>query len=149
MYKAINSKEHCLLESPTGTGKTLSILTSALGWLHNQHKNKLNGDCKIFYATRTHSQIKQLVKELKATCYNPIIALLGSRDQLCVNKDLNDIYGAEKNNKCNNLTKIKACSYYENLEKIRKVAVTEYSRKVMDIEELVKNSFLLKLIFLG
>lgn len=77
------------------------------------------------------------MKELKATSYNPIISLLGSRDQLCVNKDLNDIYGAEKNTKCNLLTKIKGCSYFENLEKIRKKAVNLYSRKVMDIEDLV------------
>lgn len=139
MYSALENKENCLLESPTGTGKTLSILTAALGWLFNQHQKKWNGDCKILYASRTHSQIKQLVKELKATSYNPIISLLGSRDQLCVNSDLNDVYGSEKNNKCSLLTKIKGCSYFENLEKIRKKAVSVYSRKVMDIEDLVRS----------
>ena len=55
MYGALGNKEHCLLESPTGTGKTLSILTAALGWLHNQHQQRLNGDCKILYASRTHT----------------------------------------------------------------------------------------------
>jgi hypothetical protein len=54
-----------------------------------------------------------------------------------VNKDLNDVYGSEKNNKCNTLTKTRGCHYYENLEKNRKKAVKVYSRKLLDIEDLV------------
>lgn len=137
MYNGLDNGHNCLLESPTGTGKTLSILTSSLGWLFNYQKKKESKHCKIFYASRTHSQIKQLVRELKVTCYNPVIALLGSREQLCVNKELNDDYGYEKNNRCNALVKAKACHYYENLAKIKDKAIETYSRKVMDIEELV------------
>lgn len=32
MLLALNKAQHCLIESPTGTGKTLALLCSALAW---------------------------------------------------------------------------------------------------------------------
>lgn len=137
LYNAIDKGENALLESPTGTGKTLSILTGALGWLYKKHSEKENLDTKIFYASRTHSQIKQLIKELKSTCYQPIVAILGSRDQLCINKELSDCSGSEKNNRCSNLVSMGECSFHKNLEKNSKMARNIYSKKILDIEDLV------------
>ena len=36
VISALNSKQGCLIESPTGTGKTLALLCASLGWLEHQ-----------------------------------------------------------------------------------------------------------------
>ena len=80
-------KGFAALESPTGTGKTLCLLCSILAWVNkNKKENKFTG--KIIYATRTHSQISQIISELKKTEYKPKIAILSSRKFSCVNDNL-------------------------------------------------------------
>ena len=40
----------------------------------------------IVYVSRTHSQLQQVISELKATAYTPRASIVGSRKQLCVNE---------------------------------------------------------------
>jgi Rad3-related DNA helicase len=42
----------------------------------------------IIYASRTHSQLAQVIRELKSTKYRPRMAVIGSRQQMCVHKDV-------------------------------------------------------------
>jgi hypothetical protein len=92
MSKAIaayKSRAHALLESPTGTGKSAALLCSALAW-QRQNEMDTGRTVKILYGCRTHSQIKQVVKELKRTPYRPTMAVLGSRRQYCSNERVVD-----------------------------------------------------------
>ncbi|XP_051521340.1 Fanconi anemia group J protein isoform X3 [Myxocyprinus asiaticus] len=51
IIRGLNHGQHCLLESPTGSGKSLALLCSALAWQQAQYGKEQNagtssGDCK-------------------------------------------------------------------------------------------------------
>ncbi len=77
---AVNSRKIFLAEAPTGFGKTLALLSAVLGT-----KNRL------FYFTRTHNQMRQIIDEVKKINEHghKIRAVVkGSRELLCLRKDV-------------------------------------------------------------
>jgi regulator of telomere elongation helicase 1 len=60
---------------------------------------------RIIYSSRTHSQLKQVVKELKNTSYTPKIANLGSREHLCVDPKISQKRGTIQNLACRAATR--------------------------------------------
>ena len=95
MSKVIESLNNgCIaaLESPTGTGKTLCLLCASLAWLAKKRK-ELNDNNnfeeektpKIYFTSRTHSQLSNVINELKKTVYLPRNCILSSREKMCVN----------------------------------------------------------------
>ena len=120
------------LESPTGTGKTLCLLCSTLAWMNEMRRQKKYGG-KILYTTRTHSQISQIMHELRKTCYKPRTAVLSSRDHSCVNQNIRkNISGNILNIKCRkNCVK---CAYYNGV-----LSDKRERNNMLDIEELFKN----------
>ena len=162
---ALFRSEHALLESPTGTGKTLCLLCATLAWQREQAR--LLGDVPanlkqpaaaegtqptfrrvptIIYASRTHSQLTQVVQELKNTRYRPHHAVLGSREQMCVNPKVKKAHSTSSdiNHDCSKLGKERKCRYRNKLETFRPPeeetsdGVNRGTQPIMDMEDLVE-----------
>jgi len=149
-----------LLESPTGTGKTLCLLCSCLAWqrthfnavepisLEHATSNTTKSSqivipksqpSIIIYASRTHNQLSQVVAELKSTAYRPRMSVLGSREQLCINSKYNMMKGSALNHACNAANAQRKCMFKNNLESyIGGVqGVGEAASPILDIEQIV------------
>ncbi|KAL9186838.1 hypothetical protein ACHAXT_010558 [Thalassiosira profunda] len=128
LIKALKASKHVVLESPTGTGKSAAILCSVLSWQRHHFKmesmkrqeertgppgndeeeaNRKPQKVKVIYCSRTHSQVAQMVASLKSTPYRPRMAILGSRERLCIHKSIKPrgrgaepVVGVNVNNEC-------------------------------------------------
>ena len=139
VIRALKGLSHAILESPTGTGKTLCLLCATLAY-QRWYRMKEGVAIKVFYSSRTHSQLSQVIGELRGTSYHDDVrtAVLGSRDHLCVNTLVNALRGSALNASCRALLKKKACSYGE-APRVDRVAISEEARadsNCIDIEEM-------------
>lgn len=132
LIECFQSNSNALVESPTGTGKSLSIICSALAFYEHARKsfNETNKPFKIFICSRTHKQIDQLVDQLRKTVYRPRITILGSKNQYCINSSLSKI--EDKNTACSELIKHKKCLYLNGKDRL----IKRIGDKIFDIEEL-------------
>ncbi|XP_069727600.1 regulator of telomere elongation helicase 1 isoform X2 [Phaenicophaeus curvirostris] len=173
VLECLQRKVNGILESPTGTGKTLCLLCSALAWQEHfkdtisarKIAQRMNGvelfperpmsswgnattDAdipayysdipKIIYASRTHSQLTQVINELKNTVYRPKVCVLGSREQLCIHPEVKRQESSHMQiYMCRMKVMGRACHFYNNVEE--KSTEKELIEPIMDIEDLVKN----------
>ncbi|CAK77033.1 unnamed protein product (macronuclear) [Paramecium tetraurelia] len=147
VIRALNKKQNALLESPTGTGKTLSLLCASLAWLKKNRKDQLNSDqpknIKIIYSSRTHAQLKQVAMELKKTVYKPNVSMLGSRDQYCIRGDFSAIKGTLLNQSCRKSVKSNQCQFYKKEHLI--LMAQNYSTLISSLDEAKQFGFKNKL----
>ncbi|VDN96954.1 unnamed protein product [Rodentolepis nana] len=160
---ALNEKKHAILESPTGTGKTLCLLCASLGWLEyflaQQQLRRIDQSWEnskpvdqvlsvgkfdaplIIFSSRTHAQLNQAVQAFKDTVYSSHkIGVLGSRDQLCL---LPEVVSLESNSakvyQCRLRVSTRTCEYFRNFDAGRdKLLDSMRTSKIADIEDLCK-----------
>ena len=118
MNKVIESCEsgkYALLESPTGTGKTLSLLCSILSW-----KISRNAKSKFVYSSRTHGQLSNVIKELKKTKFKPKVSQIASRSYLCLNENVKKLSSSYQSRVCIEFQMKKTCEFID-MEKIKRI----------------------------
>jgi regulator of telomere elongation helicase 1 len=161
VIQAIQERRNALLESPTGTGKTLCLLCSTLAWRQSyieQMKSSLTQHVddnstpqggqssqssfgiafnapRIIYASRTHSQLAQVVKELKCTSYKPKTCILGSRSQMCIHPTVSNVRGKAQDYMCRSLVSGHRCGFHNNVSDYK--TNSEFTEQVCDIEDMV------------
>lgn len=87
---------------------------------------------RIFYATRTHNQVAQIVSELRKTSYRPAMTVLASRKEYCIREEVVTL--SNRNEVCRGLVKKGMCYQHRNVQHL--VAEPELKGHVWDIEEL-------------
>ena len=88
--EAIKAGSNAMVESPTGTGKTMALL---FGCIPAARELKV----PVVYMSRTHAQCQQVVDELKRSTLTPRMTVLASRKYLCLREDVrNDPYSTLK-----------------------------------------------------
>ena len=155
VIQACKNKTIAGLESPTGTGKTLCLLCASLAYLRHERKRiieerKNNFDVidntekirqpLIYYTSRTHAQLSNVIQELQKTCYKPRNAIISSRDQMCVNELIKGFHGHTLNMKCQMIQKKRQCRYFKGKTNLN-MTWSAYDGKTIDeLKEIAKKS---------
>lgn len=135
LKKAIDAGGHCLLEMPSGTGKTVSLLSLIVAIQANYKEKR-----KLIYCSRTVPEIEKALAELRnlieyrTKCGEKDEYLgigLTSRKNLCINSSVNqEKWGKVVDARCRNLTaswireksklyspgEVPLCNFYEKME---------------------------------
>jgi hypothetical protein len=128
-------------------------LASVLSFVERQFREEKVRH-NVIYMSRTHSQLRQVQKELAKTCYRPNMAIFASREQLCLKESLNGLRGKEKVEACGRGVKLArkvlkpgktneqvdaktleaACEFYKEKEEVISIGREKLANRLLDIE---------------
>lgn len=137
LKRALDAKGHCLLEMPTGTGKTIALLSLITSYSLAKPENHI----KLLYCTRTVHEMEKTLAELRLL-HNYQIKHLGesakilaiglsSRKNLCINPNVVSASSRDSvDAACRKRTatwvrelamanpNLETCSFFEDFEKV-------------------------------
>ncbi|OQD66438.1 hypothetical protein PENPOL_c004G04072 [Penicillium polonicum] len=134
LKKTLDAGGHCVLEMPSGTGKTVSLLSLIVAYQQHYPEHR-----KLIYCSRTMSEIEKALAELKALMEHRAKELghveefralgLTSRKNLCLHPSVKrEKSGTVVDARCRSLTAgfvkekkergedVELCVYHENLD---------------------------------
>uniref|UniRef100_A0A669CL90 DNA 5'-3' helicase n=1 Tax=Oreochromis niloticus TaxID=8128 RepID=A0A669CL90_ORENI len=137
LKRTLDAKGHGVLEMPSGTGKTISLLSLIVAY---QRAFPLEVT-KLIYCSRTVPEIEKVVEELRKLMEfytketgesNNFLALaLSSRKNLCIHPEVSSLrFGKEVDGKCHSLTasyiraqhhsnpNLPVCRFYEEFDSV-------------------------------
>lgn len=147
VFEAVSAGRHVVLESPTGSGKTVSVLSALM---------ECRGDRKILYLTRTNSQQKQVMKELRMiSVKSPVFGIaIQGRNNSCLlageDEEMKTGTPEELSSYCSFLkertkSETEGCRYYYGLMNSDSAELAGWmKRRMPDSEELVKECAVLR-----
>ncbi|KAF9424517.1 hypothetical protein HW555_000328 [Spodoptera exigua] len=151
LKRALDAKGHGLLEMPSGTGKTISLLSLIVAYMiQNPHHVR-----KLIYCSRTVPEIEKVLEELKnlikyyekSQGEKPSLTgvVLSSRKNLCIHPDVSrEREGKLVDGKCHSLTasyirdrhesdsSIPICQFYEGFNREGKESMLPYGVYTID-----------------
>ncbi|XP_064460646.1 Fanconi anemia group J protein-like isoform X2 [Ornithodoros turicata] len=92
----------------------------------------------IYYGTRTHKQIAQVVRELRKTVYGSVrMAILSSRDRTCIHPQISKM--SNRNEHCKELLEDKGCAFHSRVKKFEDFPTLYHNGMIepYDLEDLV------------
>ncbi|CAG7833873.1 unnamed protein product [Allacma fusca] len=135
LKKALDAKGHCMLEMPSGTGKTVSLLSLIIAYL-NVYPHHIS---KLVYCSRTLPEMEKVLAELanlmeyyekqEGQRQKLVGLILSSRKNLCIHPTVSkEKEGKIVDGRCQSLTasyvrarhqrdkSVQVCEYYENFD---------------------------------
>lgn len=97
-------------------------------------EERSNRPPRVYFASRTHSQIGQLIREMRKTVYRPKMCVLGSREHYCIDKEV--AKSTSKGEDCKERLRDNTCNYFHNVQKLasHKELASRGQMEVHDIE---------------
>lgn len=94
---------------------------------------------KLFYASRTHTQLTHIVSELRKTTYRPSMTILASRNEYCINSAIKSL--PNRDEACRASLLAQSCPYSpipsSNKPRGSQFVSPDYKVQPWDIEDLV------------